>query len=173
MCSFLMNENSFHCGVDIQHPWFVEQALPSLLQMLTLPLTSFNLIELFEIAAGAIFNDDFFYAQHRGVECVKSQHVGMNIARVTTQNRKCQRTEHILMSWSIRACESKWRLFANPPISHRRAGTVQRTPIAQEELLDLENSNPRDFDLLFGADKLQVKIMDVLFRIQSTHLRAN
>lgn len=96
--SFLMTENRFHCGVDIQHPWFVEQALPSLAQMLALPLASFYLIELLEIALGTIFTDDFFHAQHRGIDRIKSQRVDMGVARVTTQNGKSQRAEHILMS---------------------------------------------------------------------------
>ena len=85
---------------------------PSLPQMLTLPLASFNLIELLEIAACTIFTNDFFHAQHRGIDRIKSQRVDMSVARVTTQNGKSQRTEHILMSWSIRACKSKGRLFA-------------------------------------------------------------
>ena len=96
--TLLMPENRLHCGVDIQHSWFVEQALPSLAQMLGLPLACFHLIELLEIAAGTVFTDDFFHAKHRGIDRIKSQRVDLGVARVTTQNRKRQRTEHILMS---------------------------------------------------------------------------
>ena len=99
LCTFLMPENRLHCGVDIQHSWFVEQeALPSLSQMLALPLACFHLIELLEIAAGTVFTDDFVHAKHRGIDRIKSQRVDLGVARVTTQNRKRQRTEHILMS---------------------------------------------------------------------------
>ena len=40
----------------------------------------------------------FFHAQHRGIDRIKSQRVDLGVARVSTQNRKRQRTEHILMS---------------------------------------------------------------------------
>lgn len=65
--TFLMTENRLHCGVDIQHPGFVEQAFPSLAQVLALPLASFNLFELLEIAAGTILADDFFMPSIAGL----------------------------------------------------------------------------------------------------------
>jgi hypothetical protein len=85
--------------------------------MLALPLACLHGIKLLEVATRTILAHDFIHAEHRRTHRIKSQRVDMSLARVATQNGKRQRTEHILMSWSIRACESKGRLFAKilPP----------------------------------------------------------
>ena len=118
-------------GVDVQHPWRIEQCLCAVADLIIEPRRAFVCVNRLEPTTQRIFTDDLRHAQQSGIDAITANGSDMCIAAVTRQDRQQPRAQDIRVARSVRACVSQ-RAAIYPALPQPR----------QREKLDKERQLP-------------------------------